>query len=303
MNGQNIIVKHTTVQERVQAISCQDNLNLYTMPTSAKIEISGICSLQCNFCFQQQLRKQNIRQKLMGIDDFLLVIKYLQSIKTITEVGLFLLGESTLNSNLSLYYRLLKEKQYFTFLTTNGTKLDTLIQALPFIDSVKVSWNYVDVYDFVKKTNQSAAVFNQIQQNINTLYNEVHKHNKELTISTVLDRPKAEYKDILKTLKYDHHYWIPLQTQCGYNNIGIDGVVGEDQQMRKQLPCWSLFKSVYVDVDLNVRSCCYGHYDKHILYNLHNTPSFKFTDEYLLMRSKQLNMKIPVQCKECLRSL
>ena len=302
MNGLDIM-ENDTVQKRVQMISQQDDITLNMSPTSAKVEISGICTLQCNFCFQQQMRKQNRRQKLMPMADFEKVVNYLQSIDSLKEVGLFLMGESALNSNLCTYYKMLKDNSYFTFLTTNGTKIDTVLQAIPYVDSLKISWNYVDERDFIAKTNASPRIFEMIRQNICTLYDAVHENGKELAVSTVLDRPKEDYMPALAALKYDQHYWIPLQTQCGYNSYGIDGVVGEDSHRRKPMPCWSLFKSVYIDVDLNVRTCCYGHYDKHILYNLNDVPHFKFTDVYTEMRTLQLDGKIPFQCKECLRSL
>jgi radical SAM protein with 4Fe4S-binding SPASM domain len=121
----------------------------------------------------------------------------------------------------------------------------------------------------------------------------------------VLDKDKSFYNNVLKQLNYDEHYWIPLQTQNGYNENGLDGVVGEDDKKYSQIPCWSLFKGLYIDVDLNVRTCCYGHDDCFILGNLKTAalPDILKSAKYREMKEKHLNNNIPNECKKCLRSM
>jgi hypothetical protein len=107
---------------------------------------------------------------------------------------------------------MLKNAGYFTFLTTNGTILQTVINAIPYIDSLKVSWNYTNINDFKLKTNANIDMYSYIQNNIFKFYEECHKYGKKFNISTVLDTNKHDYDIELNKLKYDEHYWIPLQT-------------------------------------------------------------------------------------------
>lgn len=290
-----------SVQERVKAISRNDNLTIDQKGTTAKIELCGMCSLDCKFCAHHYMKETGERQKLMSQSDFEIALHWLRSCRPdVTEVGLFYMGESGLHPRLADAYCKLKEVGYFTFLTTNGTTVRNIIPAIPYIDSLKVSWNYRDRADFMDKTGRPADVFDAIQHNITILYHECHKQGKRLAVSTVLDGSKDEYTNALTTLDYDEHYWIPLQTQGGTFDEGQDGVVGESESAVSPLPCWSLFKGVYVDVDLNVRTCCYGHNREHILGNLHSNWNTipAYNEE---ARRLQLDGKIPVMCKECLR--
>ena len=294
-------MSYVSIQQRVEHISNQNNLSICYMPIAAKIEICGKCTLDCNFCYYPQI-KNTPRSKLMSVDDFSKVLCFLKNTPSIKEVGLFYIGESGLHPQLAYFYKLLKDHGYFTFLTTNGTILNTVCDAIPYIDSLKVSWNYIDVDDFQKKTNRKQYTYYSIINNIHKLYDECHRFNKKLTVSSVLDRDIDDYRHSLSQLKYDYHYWIPLQTQCGINQLGSDGVVGEYLHQRSPIPCWSLFKMTYVDSQLNIRTCCYGHYDKHVLYNLNTCDKFMLTAKLQNMRKIHLDKQIPYECQECLKN-
>ena len=287
-----------SIQERVYKISRNNNLSIDTPKTTAKIELSGICTLRCKFCYNSKLLETGERQRLMSDKDFKKVLEYIDSIKTVKEVGLFYMGESGLHPKLATYYKILQEHGYFTYLTTNGTCFDNVSRAIPFIDSLKVSWNYKNQKDFIEKTNMPVSIYHKIKSNIKKLYDRCHDLNKEFTISTVLDSCKEDYNQELATLPYDEHYWIPLQTQGGNFN-GVDGVVGESESQVSPIPCWSLFKGLYVDVDLNIRACCYGHSSKHILGNLNDIKSVHNSN---IIKEEMLTGSIPVMCKECLKN-
>lgn len=293
-----------TVQERVRKISDNTNLSLDTPYTTAKIELTGICTLNCKFCYNRTMKKNKIRQKQMSLSDLNFVIEELKKIPTLKEVGLFYMGESGLNRNLAEGYKLLKEAGYFTYLTTNATEIKYILQAVPYIDSLKVSWNYKDLNDFINKTGSSPVVYYCIINNIKKLYRLCHQYNKELTISTVLDSDKKEYDNIIQKLEYDYHYFIPLQTQGGISIDGADGVIGESEHPSKPIPCWSLFKGIYIDVDLNIRTCCYGHNNDHIIGNLRDKDLRNILCETKLLNMKQQHLKgeIPEECFNCLRN-
>ena len=297
MNTSNL----NTVKERVDFISQNKNLSLETPYTTCKIEICGICNMKCRFCYQKILSSNGIRQKFMPMEDFKLVLKVLkEKVPTLKEVGLFYMGEAGLNPNLPDMYKLCKEEGYFTYLTTNGLSITNILPAIEFIDSLKVSWNYKNFFDFSYKTNlKSKLSYKQIKTNTYELQKECHKYNKKLTVSTILDPndKKEDYETSLKEIYYDDHYWIPLQTQAGYKDIGFDGVIGEYDNVSTPIPCWSLFKGIYIDSELNIRTCCYGHTDEFIIGNIKNNPNFN-KDVY---KSQHLKEEIPEICKNCLK--
>lgn len=272
-------------------------------PVSAKVEICGMCSLDCNFCYHKVMKAEHLRQRMILENDFERILSFLKTIPSMKEVGLFYIGESGLHPKLCDFYRMLKEEGYFTYLTTNGTTTSNILRAIPFIDSLKVSWNYIDQQDFVMKTHADSSLYSKIVQNINILHEECNKNSKKLAISTVLDTKKEDYSASLAQLQHDEHYWIPLQTQCGTNSDGADGVVGESEHIRDPLPCWSLFKGLYIDSDMNIRTCCYGHHACHVLYNIRNVQKFIIPSKLLHMRELHLQHKIPDECKQCLRSV
>lgn len=288
-----------TVKERVDRISQNIDLRVDQLPTSAKIEICGKCTLSCKFCYQNKMKSLDIRQKIMSNSMFDKILAFIQTIPTLKEVGLFYMGESGLDIDLARKYKIVKSLGYFTYLTTNGTIKQTILDAIPYIDSLKVSWNYKDVNDFIAKTNSTEKVFYQIIANIAEFANRCHLYQKELTVSTIVDTCKDDYFDCLKQLSFDQHYWLPLQTQYNINSNGIGSVVGQYDNQSSQIPCWSLFKCLYVDVDGNVRQCCYGHTDDHILYNIYDVPSFYLPQKLLDIRRQQLDGSIPAICKKC----
>ena len=290
-----------SVQERVKAISDNSNLSLETPYTTAKIELTGVCSLRCNFCYEKQLKYMGVRQHFMTDRDFQFVLKQIETIPTIKEVGLFYMGESGLHPALAEFYKKLKEKGYFTYLTTNGTA-KKVVEAIPYIDSLKVSWNYKNFEDFKNKTGGTQEKYNTIKENIALFYTTCKEHNKSLAVSTVLDTKREDYEEELATLSYDEHYWIPLQTQGGFCKDGLSGVVGEDDHKVSPMPCWSLFKGVYIDVDLNVRTCCYGHGKDHVIGNLKDDSlrNILSSNQLTNMKTMHLRNQIPMQCRKCL---
>lgn len=290
------------VKDRVDLIADNTHLSLDMLPTTCKIELTGRCTLQCKFCYNQVLRKTNERQTLMTDALFDIILERLKQLGSIKEVGLFYMGESLLHPSLTKYYKRLKEEGYFTYLTTNGTILGNLLETIPYIDSLKISWNYKDEQDFVDKTGMSKTLYQTIINNIHTIYDKCKELGKSLAISTVLDSNKEDYSNALSQLVYDEHYWLPLQTQGGLTD-GTNGVVGEYDKQFSPIPCWSLFKGLYIDVNGNIRCCCYGHKDCHIIGNiqLDNLEDVILSSKIQTMRNKHLHNIIPNECKECLR--
>lgn len=296
-----------TIVDRIKNISKNTNFTEDTKPISVKLELTGICPLQCKFCYNSEMRKSGIRQKIMSLETFKKVFHEINSINSINEIGLFYMGESGLVKDLYIYFKEIKDfkkRNYFTFLTTNGLYEKEILKAIPYIDSLKVSWNYKNQDDFMLKTNRDKDQYYKIIKNIKLFYEKCHKYNKLLALSTVLDDDEKNYKEILNTLSnyYDEHYFIPLQSQGGFYSNGKCGVIGELKNSVKEIPCWSLFNGLYIDVDLNIRTCAYGHTKEHILGNLQNNCLKDIINNPIYKKYKQLHLNgnIPNICKKCL---
>ena len=302
-----------TIVDRINNVS--DNTNLTGTDDDvvlAKIEVSSICKFNCSFCSRQYIRSNDPDRldKNMDLDTLKDIITTLKSrYKNLKEIGLFYMGESGFNPNLKEMYKYLKDNGYFTFLTTNASYIKYILEAIPYIDSLKVSWNYTDIEDFNKKTNASYKYqdFMDLIDNIDKLYYTCHKYGKTLSVSTILDDVKntKAYEQQLNGFHYDFHYYIPLQNNGGYLEEGFDGIVGTFDIPRKVVPCWSLFKAAYVDILGNIRPCCYSHKMK---CGVIDNNTIRFTteekDDYVVesnMKKLHLEGKIPNECSKCLR--
>lgn len=288
-------ITNSGIRERVNLISQNKNLTLNTPRTTSKLELVGSCTLSCSFCANSSLTS---RHKKIDQYKFERMMEHLAAIPTMKEVGLFYMGESGLHPLLARYYERVKSLRYFTYLTTNGTMRDTIIEAIPYIDSLKVSWNYKNLDDFKKKTGRDSKTYFSIAENIFAFTEECHKYGKALTISTVLDSNPEDYKNTIAALHFDENYYIPLQTQGGNFDKGSPGVIGEFLSPVKPLPCWSLFKGAYIDCNLDVRTCCYGHTKEHVLFNLEDD-KYDYT-KLNDAKAQQLRGEIPSFCKRCL---
>ena len=292
-----------TVKERVDEISRNDNLSLQTQPTTAKIELTGRCTLNCSFCEHGEMCRRNERQSLITEDEFQMAYDYVKSFSSMKEIGLFYMGESSLHPKLAQFYKQVHDDGYFTFLTTNGTITKNIIPAIPYIDSLKVSYNYKSSHDFELKTRCSSYLLTKIHRNICTLADVCHAYGKKLAVSVVLDSEKEDYCStgmMLEELGVDERYFIPLQNQGGTQEKGAGGVIGEADNPVSPMPCWSLFKGIYIDCELNVRTCCYGHGKEHILGNLKDGPvSLEQKRKYMC---QHLNGEIPKVCTQCIKT-
>lgn len=291
-----------SIKTRINNISYNKDLSIDYKPITAKIQLCGMCTLNCKFCENQLFKKQNIRQQKLSDQKFNVILKNLKTIPSLKEIGLFYMGQSGLHEKITDYYKIIYQNNYFTYLTTNATYIKYILNAIPYIQSLKVSWNYLNINDFITKTQGTQKQYYSIIQNINILYNTCHKHGKKLAISTILDCQKESYDKILSELKYDQHYYLPLQSQGGFNKSGNSGVLGEIQNLVSPIPCWSLFKGIYIDVNLNIRLCCYGHKDYHILGNLNQQTLLQIlsSDKLKKIKEKHLNNIIPKECINCL---
>lgn len=273
------------IKDKAEKVMRNDDITIETKPTIARIELTGKCTLECSFCVNKDLKKDNLRQNYLTDEDFDLIIDSLLDAKTITDVGMHYVGESGLHPRIAHYCKKLKEAGFNTYLTTNGTTVRNLLKAIPYIDNLEVSWNYKDSDDFENKTGRDEDVYVRIINNIHTLWNECHKRDKKLALATILEdgSQRNEYA-VISLLPHDEHRFITLE---------------EKQGKQSQLPCWSLFKGVYIDTDLNLRTCTYGHNNEHILGNLRVDTIDDILENATPIKEQQLKNEVPKICEKC----
>lgn len=295
--------KNKGIVNRINYISDNTNLSMDTKPVTCKIEVSGTCNLDCRFCNHSNLKD---RFKLMSLKDFEEVINFVhKNYPSITDIGLFLMGEPGLNRELPEMYKMVKniDRNYFTFLTTNGLFIKYITKSLQFVDSLKVSWNYKNEKDFEEKTDTSIDAYYDIRRNIKRLYKLCKEYNTSFSISTVIDEKNDKKEDYYKSIEgfeYDYHYFLPLQTQGGYVKDAKGGCVGNDSRYESNpIPCYCLFKGLYIDVNKNIRICPFGNEEHHIIGNIYNGIDMNY---YNKIKEQHLYGSIPKQCEKCLNS-
>jgi len=206
----------------------------------------------------------------------------------VEEIGLFYLGESTLNPPL-----LLKSIEWckhqmdfpYVFLTSNATMVDidfaSDMMSLG-LDSLKWSVNFKDQEQFADMTGTNGKLFDQAVSNIKAVWEERVRTYKDtiLTASSILynDQFKAEMQPFLDEhiLPYvDQHYWLPLYQMSMFHDYVVEqtgylpthgnmGRLDDDTLLpiRKPLPCWTVFTEGHVRVDGGLAACCFGNDDK-----------------------------------------
>ena len=287
-----------TILDRIKEKHNNLNLSMETPIEMAELELTAKCNLQCKFCYNKKLRKQNKRQRFVSDDDFELFLHHIQQFPTIKQVGLYGLGESSLHPNVAKYYKKIKEEGYFTYLTSNGVFIDYLINAIPYIDSLKFSFNYKNREDFAYKTKSDPFTYMQIIRNINLVYDI----NQNISISVVLDNGDTEdmYTDSLSMINCKNIFFVSVLSQGGTYNSSKGGAPSIKTENYKSLPCWSLFKGLYVDCDLNIRTCAYGNTSD--LFILGNLKESKNTMMDMKDMYKSMNLKnfCPPMCEKCI---
>ena len=74
-----------SIKDRIDRIADNTNLSLNTKYTTCKIEISGMCNLNCSFCYEKELKKYGKRQRYMLPDDLKLILDVLEEkVPTVT---------------------------------------------------------------------------------------------------------------------------------------------------------------------------------------------------------------------------
>ena len=99
------------------------------------LEITNVCNLDCSFC-----HKTSREKKLMSIDEFNLILNKIEG--KAKYLFFHLMGEPTLHPSLPLFIKEAKKRGFRPAVTTNGSTLDrvkeALFEALPYKVSISL---------------------------------------------------------------------------------------------------------------------------------------------------------------------
>lgn len=251
-----------------------------TPPVKAiKVEIVGRCQLRCNMCSLPAREDQPKQDMDFGLYKSLVDEMVEQGIE---EIGLFYIGESTLNPALLVdcakYAR--RRGIPYIFLTTNGVGMTPFLfgELAPYLDSLKFSINAADGDQWREITRTKPALWDKALNNLRDCFMARNAGGFKTRIyasSILYDGDQRERMELLLETRVrpfvDEHYFLPLYNEMqspqaaanlarGWSpNAGNPGRVGA---LRDALPCWAIFREGHVRVDGSVSLCCFGSDDR-----------------------------------------
>lgn len=244
-------------------------------PRSVKIEISPRCNYRCGFC---ALRTREHQPKDdMNFELFARITREMRD-AGVEEIGVFYLGESTMNAPLlvkCVRYLKFDLLMPYVFLTSNASlATPTVVKALmeARLDSLKWSVNAADPQQFEEVMGVKAALFEKALKNIES----AHKIREEGCYTTRLyassikydGEQQAKMEELLNTRVrsfVDQHYWLPLYSMGAFAadreaELGFRPTAGNQGRLgalRDPLPCWSAFTEGHVTAEGKLSACCF----------------------------------------------
>lgn len=243
-------------------------------PMSVKIEISPRCNFRCGFC---ALRTREAQPKHdIDFDLFKRATSEMR-VAGVREIGLFYLGESTMNPDLLLAcLKHVKALGFeYTFLTCNASLASSdLVQRLmeAGLDSLKWSVNAADEEQFEEVMGVSRKLFHAALRNIAAAW-QVRKlggYETRLYASSIKydGAQQARMEDFLLRHVHpyvDEHYWLPLYSMGSFatareEELGFKPTAGNQGRLgalREPLPCWSAFTEGHLTAEGKLSACCF----------------------------------------------
>lgn len=246
-------------------------------PKSVKIELTGRCNYRCGFCALRMRDCQPTKKDDMDLDEFKRLTTEMYE-AGVEEIGLFYLGESLMNHNLTINAcRFLKKElgMPYVFLTTNGSLatepvLHRLMAAG--LDSLKFSINAADFEQFAEVMGVKPKLYEKALEAVKTarkVRDDSGYETKIYASSIMYDGDQQERMEALVKERVepfvDEHYWLPLysmgsvaterEAELGYRpTAGNQGRIGG---LVNPLPCWSVISEGHVRADSTFSLCCF----------------------------------------------
>jgi radical SAM protein with 4Fe4S-binding SPASM domain len=266
-----------TITERIDAITHIEPARAASrapVPRSVKIELTARCNFNCAFC-ARGMRLRDQRDMERGTFERLLREMRVAGVE---EIGLFYLGESFMIPWLPEAIAFAKQEcgYPYVFLTTNGSlatpaRVEACMKAG--LDSLKFSYNYADIEQFVSVTRVKGSYFNKMKEHIIA----AHRVREAGGYSCGLYASYIEYDGEQRSRMHaaldeirpyvDEVYALPLysqadlvsseETERGWSSVA--GNRGRAAALRDPLPCWSIFTEGHVTWDGKLSACCFDH--------------------------------------------
>jgi radical SAM protein with 4Fe4S-binding SPASM domain len=265
------------ITERIDAITAIEPARAVAhapVPRSVKIELTARCNFNCAFC-ARGMRLRDQRDMDRGTFE-----RLLREMRTagVEEIGLFYLGESFMVPWLPEAIAFAKQEcgYPYVFLTTNGSlatpeRVEACMKAG--LDSLKFSYNYADVEQFINVTRVKGGYFDKMKENIIG----AHRVREAGGYGCGLYASYIEYDGDQRTRMHaaldeirpyvDEVYALPLynqadlvsseETERGWSSVA--GNRGRAAALRDPLPCWSIFTEGHVTWDGKLSACCFDH--------------------------------------------
>jgi len=283
------------------------------VPISVKIELTGFCNFNCEFCAKAR-RLRQLGEMDKGFYES--IVDNLAEIG-VKELGLFYLGESFLCKWLPEAILYAKEAGIgYTFLTTNGAaaNYDSIEKCMKAgLDSLKFSYNYHDGEQLKLLTGAPAETFEKIKNNIKAASEIREKNNLKCGLyASYIEYDGEQSSKMDNAIKQiekhvDEIYALPLYNQAALVETkqkwnftsGNQGRVGN---LRSPLPCWALFTEGHISWDGHLSACCFDHDRRFHMGNLNEMTfmeawhSEKFKE---LRRSHMMKSVEGTVCEQC----
>ena len=229
------------------------------IPTDAKIELTNRCNLNCSFCAtgSNGREKGDMSEKTMNVllDAFMHL--------GVTDVGMFLLGESLLRGDIVAHIKYAKRIGIpYVYLTTNGVLCTPSVfdqLKLAGLDSLKISLNAADAVTYKKVTGK--GMYETVIENI--AYAASQHGDMNFGVSCVYDEYHAEELKALKkrTEPLCDFYFLPKYNQAGHVEAPVCGNVGTMRNPVEAMPCWELFNAMRFTWDGYMAVCAFPQAD------------------------------------------
>lgn len=283
-------------------------------PKSVKIELSPRCNYRCGFCALGKRFTQPPMSEDMSLDFFKGITTGMYE-AGVEEIGLFYLGESLMNQQLTIdACRFLKEELGvpYVFLTTNGSRADEpTVQGLmeAGLDSLKFSFNASDFDQFEEVMGVRREMYYRAVANLRQAreLRDRYKYSTRIYASSIQfdgeQRVRMQvFIDRLIKPYVDEYYWLPLysmgtvaterEEELGYKpTAGNQGRIGS---LVEPIPCWSAFTEGHVRANGAVSLCCFDADGRFEVGNLHSQSWMEVwhSEKFQSIRRSHLERKV-----------
>lgn len=290
-------------------------------PKSVKIELTGRCNYRCGFCALRMRDCQPKADEDMDLEFFKEITVDMFN-AGVREIGVFYLGESLMNPNLTVkaIEWLKMMGMPYVFLTTNGSLatpavLHRLMAAG--LDSLKFSINAADMEQFEEVMGVKRKLYADALENLKAAYEirESCGYATKLYASSIRydGDQQARMEELVsrRVRPYvDEWYELPLysmgsvaterERELGYKpTAGNQGRIGG---LVRPLPCWSAFTEGHVRSDGIVSLCCFDADGRFQVGNLHKDKWMDIWNNDKFAKIREAHLKEDLRgtvCEEC----